>query len=86
MKVRHLLRPLLLAAVLLALASGCATTDFVTGKPVKNIYSLDEEVQMGGQYYTEMIGELKKEKAPIDQHPGHVFFVAALFWISMLPC
>ncbi len=34
-------------ATLLALASGCATTDFVTGQRVQNIYSLDEDVQLG---------------------------------------
>ena len=62
-------------AALLALASGCATTDFVTGRPVKNMYSMDEEVQMGGKFYTEMIGELKKENSPVDQDPPRVALV-----------
>ncbi len=64
-----------LLAALLALASGCATTDFVTGQPVQNIYSLDEDVQLGQDFYKETIAELKKEKAPIDQDPVRVALV-----------
>lgn len=54
---------------------GCATTDYVTGKPVRNMYSLEEEIQMGGNFYTEMMGALKKEKVPIDQNPAYVALV-----------
>ena len=63
------------AAALLALASGCATTDFVTGKDTQNIYSLDEDVQLGKEFYAETVAELKKEKAPIDNNPAHVAMV-----------
>ena len=62
-------------AALLALASGCATTDFVTGKSVQNMYSLDEEVQLGQKFYAQTVGELKKENAPIDQDPPRVALV-----------
>ena len=62
-------------AALFALAPGCATTDFVTGQPVQNMYSLDEEVQMGGKFYAEMVGELRKEHAPVDQDPARVALV-----------
>ena len=75
MNARHLIRPALLAAALLALGSGCATTDFVTGKKVQNIYSLDEDVQLGKEFYQETIAELKKEKAPIDKNPAGVAMV-----------
>ncbi|NCA82759.1 MAG: M48 family peptidase [Opitutae bacterium] len=71
----HLCFRLGLLAALLALGSGCATTDFVTGQRVQNMYSLDEEVQMGGQYYAQMIGELRKENAPVDQDPARVALV-----------
>lgn len=64
-----------LAAVLLALGAGCATTDYVTGDSVNNIYSLDDEVQMGQQYYTQMVGELKKQNAPVNQDPARVALV-----------
>ena len=37
-------------AALLALGAGCATTDFVTGQQVQNIYSLDEDVQLGKEF------------------------------------
>ena len=65
----------LLAAAGLALASGCATTDFVTGQDVQNMYSIDEEIQLGQEFYVETVKELKKEKAPIDQDPVRVKLV-----------
>ena len=75
MKHLHaLLRPLWAAAGL-ALASGCATVDFVTGENVQNMYSLDDEVQLGKQFYAQTVGELKKENAPIDQDPPRVALV-----------
>ncbi len=66
---------LALLAPLLALASGCATTDFVTGKSVQNIYSLDEDVQLGADFYKETLAELKKEDSPINQDPTRVALV-----------
>ena len=65
----------LLAAAGLALASGCATTDFVTGQDVQNMYSINEEIQLGQEFYVETVKELKKEKAPIDQDPVRVKLV-----------
>jgi predicted Zn-dependent protease len=64
-----------LLAGLLALGTGCATTDYVTGQPVRNLFSLDEEVRMGGQYYTEMVGELGKKEAPVNQDAARVALV-----------
>ena len=75
MKLFRPLHRLFLAAGLLAIASGCATTDFVTGKSVQNMYSLDEEVQLGKEFYAQTVGELKKENAPIDQDPARVALV-----------
>ena len=72
---RSLLFRLGFPGLLLALASGCATTDFVTGKDVQNMYSIDEEIQLGREFYVETVKELKKEKAPIDQDPARVAFV-----------
>ena len=74
MKIHWLFRLGPLAA-LLALASGCATTDFVTGKSVQNIYSLDEDVQLGADFYKETLAELKKEDSPINQDPTRVALV-----------
>lgn len=64
-----------LVASALALGSGCATTDFVTGKRVQNMYSLDEDVQLGKGFYAETVTELKKEQAPIDQDAARVALV-----------
>ncbi len=67
-------RPALVAG-LFALASGCATTDYVTGKSVQNMYSLDEDVELGQKFYAQTVGELKKENAPIDQDSVRVALV-----------
>ena len=75
MKNQLWIRPAALSLLLLALASGCATTDFVTGQSVQNIYSLDEDVQLGKEFYVETIAELKKEDAPINQDPVRVALV-----------
>ena len=64
-----------LPAALLALASGCATTDYVTGQSVQNAYSLDEDIELGKSFYKETVAELKKEKAPVDQDPVRVALV-----------
>lgn len=64
-----------LLAGLLALGSGCTTTDYVTGKPVRNLFSLDEEIQMGGRYYADMVGELGKKDAPVNQDAARVALV-----------
>ena len=76
-RLQSLLGPILAAAGL-ALASGCATVDFVTGQEVQNMYSIDEEIQLGREFYVETVKELKKEKAPIDQDPVRVKLVREL--------
>ena len=65
----------LVAAAGLALASGCATVDLVTGQDVQNMYSLDEEIQLGRSFYGEIVKELKSENAPIDRDPVRVALV-----------
>jgi len=72
---RSLLFRLGFPGLLLALASGCATTDFVTGQQTQNIYSLQEDVQLGQDFYKETVAELKKENSPIDQDPVRVALV-----------
>lgn len=67
-----------LLAALLALGSGCATTDWVTGKRVRNMYSPEEEVQAGGQYFAQNVGQLKKQNVPINQDPDRVALVRGI--------
>lgn len=92
MNIPSLIRLGLGAALLLALGTGCATTDYVTGKRVQNLYSLDEDVQLGQKFYVQTVGELKKENAPVDQDPARVALVkevtrniAAVVNITNLP-
>lgn len=73
-RLQSLLGPILAAAGL-ALASGCATVDFVTGQEVQNMYTLDEEIQLGRSFYGEIVKELKRENAPIDRDPVRVALV-----------
>jgi metalloendopeptidase OMA1, mitochondrial len=64
-----------LAALLLVFGSGCATTDFVTGKSVQNAYSLDDDIQLGRQFKAETVAGLKKQNAPLNQDPARVALV-----------
>jgi metalloendopeptidase OMA1, mitochondrial len=66
---------ILMMAGLLAFASGCSTTDFVTGRSVQNMYSLTDDVQLGGQCYTETVAQLREANAPIDTDPVRVAMV-----------
>jgi metalloendopeptidase OMA1, mitochondrial len=69
--LRYCLR-IALPLVALSLGAGCATTDFVTGQSVNNVYSIQEEVQMGLGFRNEVVGELKKEGIPVDSDPVRV--------------
>lgn len=62
-----LLIPLL--ACILAMMSGCATMDFVTGREVNNLYQLKDDIQMGGDMYRELLAEARKDGTRIDQDP-----------------
>lgn len=64
-----------LLGALLALGAGCTTTDFVTGRPVKNMYSLDEDINLGKQFHAEVVGQLKQNNAPVNQDPVRVALV-----------
>ncbi|MCC7299718.1 MAG: hypothetical protein IT583_01410, partial [Verrucomicrobia bacterium] len=42
------------------LVSGCSTMDAVTGKQTRNFYSLDKDVEIGSQVYSETVAEMKQ--------------------------
>ncbi|NLB66427.1 MAG: M48 family metallopeptidase [Lentisphaerae bacterium] len=75
MKARIYFIPLLLAVVLTGLGSGCTTTDFVTGKRTRNLYTIEEEIELGRQVVQQMMGELEKQKLPVNQDPAGVALV-----------
>lgn len=75
MKMPNTLIPVLLATLLAALGSGCSTTDFVTGRSVHNIYSLTEDVQMGREFHTQTVDQLRQAGAPINSDPTRVAMV-----------
>lgn len=50
-----------LAGMLLAGAASCTTTDLVTGQDTQNMYSIEEDIQLGEGAYQETIQALKQE-------------------------
>lgn len=47
------------------LGSGCATTDYVTGSSVNNMYSIEEEVQLGREFHKQVLAEVRSENVPV---------------------
>lgn len=63
----------LLAVGLLALAAqGCATTDFVTGRKVNNLWDLNEDVRLGGDLFRDLKREAQSKGAPINGDKAQV--------------
>ena len=61
-----LLRRSVLVAVLFAVAA-CSTTDFVTGQSTRNMYLVEEDVELGSQVLKQSIDEMKKSGVPVDR-------------------
>lgn len=61
MKLRILLLLLPLFAV------GCATVDPVTGRRVNNLYSIDDDIQMGREVLGEVVKTMREGKVPINR-------------------
>jgi predicted Zn-dependent protease len=56
----------LLVLMLPLLAVGCATVDPVTGLRVNNLYSIDDDVQLGREVVGEVIKAMREGKVPIN--------------------
>jgi len=75
MKSSHRLKPLALRLLCAALALStvaCSTIDPVSGKKVMNMYSIDEDIQLGQQTLRANTEEMQKSNVPIDQDPKRV--------------
>jgi predicted Zn-dependent protease len=59
----HVYRIVILYALFLI---GCATIDHVTGLRVNNIYTLEDDVQLGRQVLNEVIKKMREGKIPIN--------------------
>ena len=53
------------AALLLGVAS-CTTIDAVTGRKVKNLWSIDDDIQLGSDFFKEIKDSAREEKVPIN--------------------
>lgn len=67
--LRILLSSIAMAAGLAAsaLLVSCTTTDLVTGKDVQNLYSIEDDIQLGQEAYAEFAAEMEKAGVPINQ-------------------
>ncbi len=55
------------------LMAGCATTiDSVTGQQTRNFYSLQQDVEIGSQVYSETIEEMRSRGVPLNADPVRV--------------
>jgi predicted Zn-dependent protease len=63
---------LLVCFVALIIMSGCATVDFVTGREVSNLYSVNDDIKFGEDIYKEMMAGMQKERCPMDNDPKKV--------------
>lgn len=53
------------AIVLLLVA--CSTTDFVTGQPTRNMYLLDEDIELGSEVLQEILTEMEDSDVPVNR-------------------
>lgn len=45
----------------LVLAGGCATTDFVTGRQVQNMYLIEDDIQMGREVLSDVVKAMQED-------------------------
>jgi predicted Zn-dependent protease len=60
---------LILTALILA---GCSTMDAVTGQQTRNFYSLQQDVEIGSQVYSETVTEMKQRGVPVNTDAARV--------------
>ena len=48
------------------LLSGCSTIDPVTGQQTRNFYSVQKDVEIGSQVYSETLAEMKQRGVPVN--------------------
>ena len=61
-----LLRRSLLFTVLFVVAA-CSTTDFVTGQRTRNMYLVQEDIDLGTQVLKQSVEEMRKSGVPVDR-------------------
>ncbi len=54
------------------LLSGCSTIDPVTGRQTRNFYSVQEDVGIGSQVYSETLTEMKQRGVPVNADAARV--------------
>jgi predicted Zn-dependent protease len=55
-----------LSLIYALLLTGCTTMDAVTGQQTRNFYSLQQDVELGSQVYSETVAEMKNRSVPIN--------------------
>jgi predicted Zn-dependent protease len=54
------------------LLSGCSTIDPVTGQQTRNFYSVQKDVEIGSQVYSETLAEMKQRGVPVNADAARV--------------
>ncbi|HPR82645.1 MAG TPA: M48 family metallopeptidase [Pontiellaceae bacterium] len=52
--------------------AGCTSIDAVTGRKTANFYSLQDDVQVGSQVYSETVAEMQKRGVPVNADAARV--------------
>jgi len=69
---RQILIPIVVPGLVCLLLSSCATIDAVTGRNVYNMYTVDEDIQLGQEAMKANLDELEKQGVRIDADPLRV--------------
>lgn len=60
------------ATALLIVLTGCTTMDAVTGQQVRNAFTLQQDVDIGSQVYSETVAEMKQRGVPVNADTARV--------------
>ena len=70
--LRHLLISLAVPCLACLLLSSCATVDAVTGRKAYNMYTVDEDIQLGQEAMKANLDEMEKQGVRINADPARV--------------
>ncbi len=54
------------------LLNGCVTMDHVTGQQTRNMYSLQQDVELGSQVYSGTVEQMRAQGVPVNADPARV--------------
>lgn len=75
-------RMALLGVLFAGLTTGCATTQFdpVTGREVRNLYTLEEDIQLGRSVVDDVVKQMNEQGVPLNQDPTMLNTLSNMMW------